>query len=127
MRLVRRAGFQRHLDGGEHGLLVMLESQSQDLDHLAVAARRFEHALLQSPKGKWELGERRAVTQRSRLALDDRKIMPPVENGGRAFAFMRAGEYADVLADDLPLSDDDDALGIDSHADRAIGEEAGTL
>ena len=46
MCLGRRAGFQRQFDGGEHGLFVMLENQSQDLDHLAVAAWRLEHALL---------------------------------------------------------------------------------
>ena len=31
MCLGRRAGFQRQFDGGEHGLFVMLENQSQDL------------------------------------------------------------------------------------------------
>ncbi len=51
MRLRRGACLQRQFDRGEHGLFVMLEDQGQDLDHLAVAARRFEHALLQSPEG----------------------------------------------------------------------------
>ena len=46
MGLGRRAGLQRQFDGGEHGLFVMLEDQGEDLDHLAVAARRLEHALL---------------------------------------------------------------------------------
>ena len=46
MRLGRRASLQRQFDSGEHGLFVMLENQSQDLDHLAVAARRLEHTLL---------------------------------------------------------------------------------
>jgi hypothetical protein len=36
----------RRFDGGEHGLFVMLENQGQNLDHLAVAAGRLEHALL---------------------------------------------------------------------------------
>ena len=44
--LGRRAGLQRQFDGGEHGLFVMLENQGQNLDHLAVAAWRLEHALL---------------------------------------------------------------------------------
>ena len=35
---------------------------------------------------------------------------------------MGAGEDAGVLADDLSLGGDDDALGIDPHADRAVGE-----
>ena len=46
MRLRWRAGLQRQFDGGEHGLLVVLENQGEDLDHLAVAARRLEHTLL---------------------------------------------------------------------------------
>ena len=122
MRLGRRAGLQRQFDGGEHGLLVMLEDEGQDLDHLAVAARRLEHALLQSPEGRRQLGEGRAVAQGAGLALDDRQIMPPVVDGRRALALVRAGEDAGVLADDLPLGGDDDALGIDPHADRSVGE-----
>jgi hypothetical protein len=51
MRLGRRASLQRQFDGGEHGLFVVLENQSQYLDHLAVAARRLEHALLQGSEG----------------------------------------------------------------------------
>jgi len=42
MGLGRRAGLQRQFDGGEHGLFVVLEDQGEDLDHLAVAARRLE-------------------------------------------------------------------------------------
>ena len=51
MGLGRHAGLQRQFDGGEHGLLVVLQDQGQDLDHLAVAARRLEQMLLQRPEG----------------------------------------------------------------------------
>jgi hypothetical protein len=64
----------------------MLEDERENLDHLAVAARRLEHTLLQSPEGGRQFDERRAVTQGSRLALNDRQIVPPVENGGRTLA-----------------------------------------
>ena len=74
MGLRRRAGLQRQFDGGEHGLFVMLENQGQILDHLAVAARRLEHALLQSPEGRRQFDERRAIAQGSGLALNDRQI-----------------------------------------------------
>src|ERR1700687_376323 len=60
MGLRRGAGLQRQFDGGEHGLFVMLEDQRQNLDHLAVAARRLEHALLQSPEGRRQFDERRS-------------------------------------------------------------------
>src|ERR1700734_2045985 len=112
MRLRWRAGLQRQFDGGEHGLLVVLENQGEDLDHLAVAARRLEHALLQSPEGGRQFGEGRAVTSGSRLALNDRQIVPPVENGGRTLALVRAGKDSAVFADDLPFGGDDDTLGI---------------
>jgi hypothetical protein len=46
MRLGRRASLQSQFDGSEHGLLVVLKNESQNLDHLAVAAWRLEHALL---------------------------------------------------------------------------------
>src|ERR1700678_1184825 len=122
MRLGRRAGLQRQFDGGKHGLFVMLEDQGQNLDHLAVPARRLEHALLQSPEGGRQFNERRAVTQSSRLALNDRQIVPPVENGGRTLALVGAGKNAAMFADDLSLGGDNDAFGIDSYANRTIGE-----
>src|SRR3984885_4959616 len=120
--LGRRASLQRQFDGSEHGLLVMLENQGEDLDHLAVAAWRLEHTLLQSPERRRQFGEGRAVAQGSRLALNDRQIVPPVVDRGRALAFVRASKEAAMLADNLPLGDDDDALGIHPNADRTIGE-----
>jgi hypothetical protein len=122
MGLRRRAGLQRQFDGGEHGLFVMLESQGQNLDHLAVAARRLEHALLQSPEGRRQFDERRAIAQGSGLALNDRQIAPPVVNRCCALPFVGAGKDAAMLAHDLPLGDDDNALGIHPQADRTIGE-----
>src|SRR5271154_1493225 len=77
--LIRRAGLQRQLHC-EHGLLVMLENQSQDLDHLAIAAWRLEHPLLRRSEGGWQFSKRRAVAQGAGLALDDRQIIPPVVN-----------------------------------------------
>src|ERR1700720_1032109 len=125
MRLRWRAGLQSQFDGSEHGLLVMLKNESQNLDHLAVAARRLEHTLLQSPEGRREFGERRAVTQGSGLALNDRQIVPPIEDGGRTLSLVRAGKSAAMFADDLSLGGDNDAFGIDPHADGAIGEGRG--
>ena len=58
----------------------------------------------------------------ARFALNDRQIVPPVENGGCAFAFVGAGKNAAMFADDLSLGDDDDAFGIHPHADWTIGE-----
>ena len=74
MGLGRRASLQRQFDGGEHGLFVMLENQGQNLDHLVVAAWRLEHALLQSPEGGRQFGERRVIAQGPGLALNDRQI-----------------------------------------------------
>ncbi len=122
MRLGRRASLRRQFDGREHGLFVVLENQREDLDHLPVAARRLEHALLEGAEGRRQLGERRAVAQGARLALDDRQVMPPVEDGRRARALVGAGEDAGMLADDLPFGGDDDTLGIDPHADRSVSE-----
>src|ERR1700677_4752403 len=103
----------------------MLENQGQSLDHLAVAARRLEHALLQGPEGRREFGERSAVAEGARLALNDRQIVPPVVSGGRTLALVGAGKNATMFADDLSLGGDDNPLGIDSYADGAIGEGRG--
>jgi hypothetical protein len=100
----------------------MLEDERQYLDHLAVAARRLEHALLKCPEGRRQLGEGRAVAQSTRLTLNDGEIVPPVEDGGRARALVGTREDAGVLADDLPLGGDDDTLGVNPHANGPIGE-----
>src|SRR5579872_3073382 len=42
VRLGRRASLQRQLHGSQYSLLVMLKNESQNLDHLAVAARRLK-------------------------------------------------------------------------------------
>src|ERR1700722_3240330 len=65
----------------------MLEDESQNLDHLAVAARRLKHALLQNSEG----GGERAVAKCTRFALNDRQIVPPIENGRRTLSLVRAG------------------------------------
>ena len=58
VRLGRRARFQGQFDGGEHRLLVVLEDEAEDLDHLTVAARRLEHALLQGAESRQHLKRR---------------------------------------------------------------------
>jgi len=105
----------------------MLEDESQNLDHLAVAAWRLEHALLQSSEGEREFGEWRAIAQGSRLALQDRQIVPPIENGRRTLSLVRAGKDAPMLADDLSFTGDDNPLGIDPYADGRLAKDAGTL
>src|SRR5580698_9818429 len=117
MGLRRGAGLQRQFDGGEHGLLVMLKNQGEDLDHLSVAARRLEHALLQSSEGGRQFGERRAVAECAWFALNDRQIVPPVEDGCRTLSLVGAGKDAPMLADDLSFTDEDNPLGIDTYAD----------
>ncbi len=106
------------------GVLVVLEDQSENLDHLAVAARRLEHALLQSPEGGSQFGERRAVAQGAGLALDNREMVPPVVDRCGAFPFVGAGKNAAMLADDLSLGGDDDAL---STLTGRLAKDAGTL
>ena len=81
MDLCRDAGLECHLHSRQHSLLVMLQDKGQDLDHLAVAAGLPEQVLLQLLEGFGQFGEGRAVAQGSRLALDDRQIMPPIIDG----------------------------------------------
>ena len=38
VRLGRNAGLERQLDGREHGLLVVMQHEREDLDHLPVPA-----------------------------------------------------------------------------------------
>jgi len=121
MGLGRRAGAQSQFDGAEHGLLVMMQDQSKDFDHLPIAARPFEEMLLQAFEGLGQIDEGRAIAQGSGLALNDRQMMAPIIDR-LAVASVRALNDPAVFAKNLAFRDDDDALGIDAQAHRTIGE-----
>ena len=78
MGLGGNARLKRQLHGTQHSLLVMLEHEGQDLDHLPVAPWAFEQLALQLPEGIGQFGKRRAIAQGPGLALDDGEIMPPI-------------------------------------------------
>src|SRR5690606_2941556 len=117
----RNAALQRHLDGGQHDLLVMLQDERQDLDHLAVAAGLPEQVLLQPFEGFGEFSKGSAVAQSTGLALDDRQIVTPVVDGATG-AVMRPLDDAGMLAYDMPLRGNHDPFWIDPEADWPIGE-----
>src|SRR5690606_19540104 len=119
--LGRNAALQRHLDGGQHDLLVMLQDERQDLDHLAVAAGLPEQVLLQPFEGFGEFSKGSAVAQSTGLALDDRQIVTPVVDGATG-AVMRPLDDAGMLAYDMPLRGNHDPFWIDPEADWPIGE-----
>lgn len=75
--------------------------------------------LLQGAEGRRHLGKGCTVAQGPGLALDDGQIMPPVVDRP-AETIMRAGEDPAMFADRLPLGDDDDPVGINTQADRAV-------
>src|SRR3546814_2063398 len=68
-----------------------------------------------------KLKERCSVAQGSRLALDDRQIMPPVIDRVPG-AIMGSIDDALMFAYDLPLGDNQEAIGINAQADGPIGE-----
>jgi hypothetical protein len=67
-----------HLHGQEHGILIVLQDQGQDVDHLAVTARLLEQVLLQRSEGLGQLSKGRAAAQGTRLALNHGQVVPPV-------------------------------------------------
>jgi hypothetical protein len=66
------AGFQRQFDCTQHGLLVMLQHERQDLSHLSVSARAAQEPALKLPERIGHLSERSTIAQGSGLALDHR-------------------------------------------------------
>ncbi len=101
MDLSGDAGLESHLHCRQNGPLVMLQDKGQDLDHLPVTSGLPEQMLLQPFECFGQFGEGRAVAQGSRLALDDRQIMPPIVEG-LAKTVVRPLDDAAVLADELP-------------------------
>ncbi len=55
----------------EHGLLIVLQHQRQDLDHLAIATGALEQDGLQALEALRQIGKRCAVAQRAGFALHD--------------------------------------------------------
>ena len=76
--MVGTPGLESQLHRAEHGLLVVLEHQGEDLHHLPVAARAAQQMVLQRLKGLGQVGEGRAVAQGAGLALDDGQVVAPV-------------------------------------------------
>src|SRR5271168_4042022 len=57
MGLGANTRLERQFNSTQHRLLVMLEHEGQDLDHLPVTARALEKLALQLLEGSWQLGE----------------------------------------------------------------------
>jgi hypothetical protein len=110
----------------EHGLLVVLKNERQDVDHLAIAARLLEQVLLQSSEGIGKFGKRCAVAQSAGLALNDGQIVPPVIDRLPG-SIMRAIDDAAMLADDQTLRGDNDTIRIDPKLTGRLAKDAGTL
>jgi len=119
--LGRNAGFERQFDGAKHRLLVVLQDEREDLDHLPVAARPLEKMALQLPERIGQLGEGRTIAQGTRLALDHRQVVPPVVDRPSR-QVVRAFDDLIMLAQDMAFGGDDDPVGIDAQADRPVGE-----
>ena len=78
MGLGWNASLQRHLHGTQHGLLVVLQNECQNVDHLAIATLLFEQVLLQIPEGIRKFSKRCSVAKGAGFALNDGQIVPPV-------------------------------------------------
>ena len=111
MRLCRRSVAQRQFDGTQHRIFIMVQNEGKNLHHLPVAPGLLEKMLLQPPERFRQFGERRAVTQGARLALDHREIVAPIIDGA-AGQMMRPLDEPRVFADDLPFGNDNDAVWI---------------
>jgi hypothetical protein len=72
------ASFEGHLDRSQDRLLVMLQDERQDVDHLAITAGLAQHVILQLSERVRQFEEWCAVTKGPRLPLHDRQIVSPV-------------------------------------------------
>lgn len=121
MGLGRHAGFKGHLDRGKDRLLVVMQDQGQDVDHLAITAGLAQHVVLQLSECLRQFREGCAIPQSAGLALNDCQIVMPVVDC-TWWLTVRALDDPIMLAEDLPLGDDHQSFRINPQADRAIGE-----
>ena len=89
----------------------MVQGEGKNLHHLPVAPGLLEKVLLQPFERFRQFGERRAITQSSRLALDHREIVAPIIDG-TAGQMMRPLDEPRVFADDMSFGNNNDAVRI---------------
>src|SRR5690554_238239 len=111
MGLGGNARLKRGLDSPEYRLLVVMQHQRQDLDHLPVAAWMLEQVTLQATERLGQINEGGAIAQGAWLALDHRQIVPPVIDRA-ARLVMGPLDNARMIAQDLPLGHDGDPFGV---------------
>jgi len=70
MGLGRHTCCQGHFHRSQHGLLIVMQDQRQDVDHLSVATGTAQHLVLQLPERDWHFEEWRTIAQCPGLALD---------------------------------------------------------
>ena len=119
MGLGRHAGCQGHFNRSQHGLLIVMQDERQNVDHLAVAARFAQHLILQLPEGLGQFREWRTIAQGPRLALDHSQIVPPVVDCSW-WQMVTALDQAFMFTQDLALGSHDNPFGVDPKTDRAV-------
>ena len=103
--LGRHTVLQRQFHRHQHGLLVMVKHQGQDLHHLPIATNTAQEVVLQSLECLRQFQERGTVAQGTRLSLDHRQVMTPVIHGP-PWPVMGPVDDARVLADDMAFRRD---------------------
>ena len=127
MGLGGQACRQGHFHGGQHSLLIVVQDERKDIDHLTITTGAAQYLVLQLSEWDGKFEEWCAVAQCSRLALDDRKIVPPIINRLR-WQFVAALDHADMFAQDIALCRHDQPVRIDPQADGAVRKRcAGTV
>ena len=82
---VQRMGFgghafgQRELYGGEHGLFIVVQGESRDVDHLSIPTGLAQHMILQLSEGRRQFQEGCAIPEGPRCPAADGCIR---ERGG---------------------------------------------
>lgn len=115
------AGLEGQLNRAQHRLLIVMQHERQDLNHLPVPTGALEQHRLESFEAVWQLDERRAIAKRPWLSLDDRQIVTPIVDGTPR-SVMAAGNQSQMLYHTLAFGGDDESLGVHANTHRAIGE-----
>src|SRR6185369_6467104 len=97
-----------------------MENQSQYLNHFPITSWPFHERRLEALEAIGKFSKGSAVPQRTGLALQDRKVMPPVVNG--VAEVMPAVDDSLVFGNDVAFSSNHQMIGIDPQADRPIGK-----
>ena len=100
-------------------MLIMVQHQGQDIDHLTITTGLTQHLCLQQAEGLGHPRKGSTIAQGAGVALNDRQIMAPIVDDPPRLVVRPLNDTL-MRANDMPLRHNNQTPGVNAQADRAV-------